>query len=950
MEFSDSIDQDSFGLFFYVIVEGIPWVFGNVPRPYDTTGASWNLAIDGDTFQWSDTLISESIDIISMQADARAGIGSSGGITLEFELTGTQEDSTSDTWLSLMTSNINRTDGEYTPILRDIAPTATSVSVDDASIAIDADMYIGVETLSSSSRNTGSTPELLNSVSRGKYLGRARRHEISTDNAENQGDGPRLSSFARRLVGRKLEFWMCPGVPQDDGTILSYGVGPRTSSDKVFRFFISDVKFDNSLQRVVMSCVGLEQILALRVARILPRAVGGAGFWEGRGQYETPGLPRVVVAEDNDTISWAWTLHDSTAGAVLLNYPNHGIRLQRDSSTPGTPEDVPHGIYTISVLESYIQYTILNGNKPDAAGSASVDNPSDLSVNIELVADKFKRKTRIIFQSDVTANDVWHLTIPVKGATPKENILKEIGFEEDKFIEPETTGGIVYWKALSDRGICTFRWPDSTYPIRPLYYCSDTGPVFVDPGYDDDNGDTVGIYVRVGKEEVVKISSISATGDRYLTISARGQFGTEAGEETYIEYDTEKPQRVDIVQGLAFKGVSEERMILYLILGGSGLGGDYEDGWHGSGASIDPAVIDITGMEAIYHDNPEPADNWFIDEATELRSIVQQVLRLKRLHLVARAGKLTMVPIEPPLESEASASIVINSTVMDSTQGITLESSEQNIVNRIKFKLGYDNAKKKYRATDGVANHTQSLAEWGEKDVLDVEVRGHGNWVEASDRVQVLSHHMFSAWGSVYRMIRLAINWASAWAWEVGDTAVLTHPGIPNFSTPGRGVEDLLGRLYEVNVNPRPSDGGPAATILFVSRVADGQTATALCPSIRLSARTSDTEWTCDQHRFSDSTDTLKDMEHYTTDYLVRVFPPGNDSAGYAGVGIATLTPGTDTIIFDTALTGLVAPLIVEFEAYDASLDTEQRLYAYGSSGLGFLNAKSGTEPAKYYS
>jgi len=939
---------------YYCRIRGIPNIFASfdIPSVWDAGGGT--VVLDGDTYTWSPTLITNQggFGAVSQRTDPKAGIGRSGVTGLTFRLNGTQE-RTAGLWQGLIATSAFRTDQNQTVLQADLAVDTTSGPItvlDTTGFATAPRLYIGSETiLVDATANT--TTEFRNISKRGAFGSQALFHIGDMDNVIEFGaSGPFVADYPLVWNGRVVDIWVATGRSVG-GVFVPFGSTIDSTEDsQIPSGTISRYSLSSDMLTVEMEVSSLEALLEREVASRLPKAFAGL---QGSGGIQVDGSNNHLV----------YLVRSQTASGALIIHKEKrfDIRLQRDDGGGGD-EDVPDGLYPIHTIDDYITHTMFTTGDDTVTSAfttfaATLVNEGGVSTN----------PYQMSFVSDPAPSlDEQEYTLICEPGS----LWGELGFEGIVDMDLEVDVSTQTNLATSSRKPALFRWPvpvrDETRTERRLYFWDPIGESFdFTPGFDDDDGNAVGAYIKIGNHEVVRVisqtehntGSILFSGQFSFSVSERQTMGSFLEEEVYIEIDVEEQEYIDIVQGLAFPGVSAWRMALYLLLGGSGVTGTnhatYDQGWRDSGAHIQADLVDVDSFEDVHERQATAArDNWMISGPTKLREILEQEARLQQTiiapTLSATGYQLRAIEIEPTLESLASIGETVDDTVLytAASGGIVVDTSAHNIINQINWKTAYDNAKGAFRSTANRSLQTTSIGTYGKMEPLEIEVRGIAGEEQVTERIDDIGQRIFGLYATPYLIVEVSLANVRTWVWEISDIVQLTHDLIPAFKSLGRGV-DVRMKIFAKEDFFRPTD--TSSRITLVSRTFNGARFSELAPTLKLNTNLlGGTNWEVSDHKFTQSgyTDVLGrlfDVDFWAAGYPVRVFAPGNEAAAVTAlVSSVTASTGSDDgqIILDTDVSGAgTVPLYLELGDYSVN-DTEGawRSLAFISDGDGKLD------------
>ncbi len=318
----------------------------------------------------------------------------------------------------------------------------------------------------------------------------------------------------------------------------------------------------------------------------------------------------------------------------------------------------------------------------------------------------------------------------------------------------------------------------------------------------------------------------------------------------------------------AFPGCSVNRIILYWLLGGSGVPGtnhpQYDAGWEGAGLSLPAAVVDVDSFLKLAAEVPNRRYNWAVLPGDDVRKLIEEELKLTQQQIVPGLGKLYMISMEPPVEAMPDTVEHLCGplqTVTDPDQGTGFDRKPDRIVNVANVNADYDYAVKKFFLT--VKNRAQdSVQTWGEKQPVQIEARGVSVGGAGESLAAALSMAMFAAYGRPYALIEVDIAVMIAWLWKVGDVVKLTHPGLPHPTRAERGVVDLPCRVVAKGDHIFGRDG-VFVTVTLLCRAYGGSRWSRWSPSAYLTYNGSATVWRVKDHRFGRVGSDLRDIEYF---------------------------------------------------------------------------------------
>jgi hypothetical protein len=901
-------------------------VFSNHALP-----ASWltggNVVIGGETYAVSKTLRIAKKGLTTRQtALAKAGIASSSGVELEFQL--------DDTWLDITSRQVFRASSKKGLI-------TASADVDDTSLTVNAisgwssgnKLYAGMETCTvNGAPSAGSIP-----VTRGRFGSTALAFPVGSDGySESAAAGCIFADHPLTLTGRVLSLWMGTGKWSGGTFTPNNGTIESTDDQLVFRGVIRGVKPTADTQHVRLKLVSLDSLLTRQVCTRLPTATLGwpSGYI---GVDDTCWDAPMRLSIKASTLSEIQEFEIARGLDDGLRAPVNGARLRDDV-----------GLYEEGLLYSYddvgralssmanFSARAIGGWDVTFSIGESPDGEIQLTVSVSTNGAATARSTTIVLRA--IEGSVWRL----------------LGFTSDRIIEiqSQAINTVETVEVVADRAK-----PRGYVPRHAagglVWYTDKRGPDFVEsPGHKRAFGDaqssdlSIPPYVRLGLE-VVKVSGFDTAGAyyidsgtqipaRYLRIEARGQLGSSAWEH-YAETGEDD---ILVEQGLAFPLTGLPDAWLYLLLGGSGVPNSndstYDRDWYGGSAYIPSAFVDSDSFEL----QSERLLGFYMSqglsvfEPTALRELLTGDAILGGVSIVAGADQIRLVDMSPPDPSLSDDAVLqLDSTncrtIGDGGNGIPLDMSEDRIVNTMSVDYAWDPGQKKYKS-DHTAQDTTSIGTWGRSKPFNVRTRSSRFLEQVSDGCR----QMLGAYSRPYAVVDVEVSTPLWYTVDVGDIVTLTHEKVPTFSsgnatvTVGRGVTSQVGRVVSTErYYPRDGRGTVRgkATLIF-GGTSDAQPAN-WCPAARCTSR-SGAILTVDEHRFSSELDTKTDAKYFPNTAKVRLRTFDGSTTESATVSSTT---NTTIVLTGAPLTVTTPPFIVEFDDFDTSgLLDSQKAHSYG--------------------
>lgn len=928
MAFEDR--EGEYSYIYYCRLSGLPYVFGTHPLPTEWDNGDGTVTIDGEDYQWSPTLriVGSSISI-SSKAEPKAGLGVSGNVELEFRLKGNAYPAalTTDVWLNLTNISAFRLNSNVA-VLQENLPVSTATSLQavvDTTSGFDSSseaLYAGLETLeytakTSTAFGTGIATTLL----RGRYGSKVLFHDATLGGKVDGRGGTLITTHPIVHEGRILRLWFCTGR-KVAGTFKPYGATPESDEDlELHKGPVTRYKPGSKRMTVKVSASGLEQLLRVEAGARLPTANAGTLYGDGES--------RIQVAEDANTCYF--TFYDNSSADAVYNE----LTLQNSGG------DLAAGLYDLSQLFNAIKYTIF-----EAGDTPFYVSTNDRTGSIGLTDNGTKVTFRVGISGISPAITDGELYLRLN-ASRADSFWRCLGFEGIVDVKGELydagggAGTGVQFIFTADRGYPLFYLPANTVG-RTIYYRPDPLVPFDDsPGWVDDDGNAVAMYLRINEEEIVKISSHSSSA-RTMVVAARAQLGSLL-QEHYLEKEEDNQKQMQLRQGLAFPDTSAIRVILYLMLGGSGVDGyndsDYDKGWRGSGAYIPSEFIDVSAFEKMDSELvPRQSLAWF--DSFSLWSEIAQIIRLYQLFIFSARDSsgtllLTIDRAIPPLESDVTASSYnYDDSTYSREPGVDQDISEGGVINRIEFQAGFNAATGEYNHAIE-QDHAQSQATYGLRRTPTLQMRGILDRAEADRLSQDIANNVFALFAYPFAVVNLAMVKSSFWQQNINDVGSYTDAEalpMPNGTEEVevvRGCTDVPARLYGFShIYPATDveeENVPRGQATLLIGGLDGGRVSRWAPSAKCTAVVSAT-LTLEANEFTPTSED-GDVNDFAADYGVLLYNPGTNNSEVRVID--SVNAGSNEITLTAAPT-LTVPFAVDFVAYNnANIQTEQQKYAY---------------------
>jgi hypothetical protein len=963
MAFADLPESATVGIM--VRFTGVDYVFADFEQP-SLSGwgsASGTISIDGETYTWSQSVHMPRAVGMGTEYDPNKHRLTAGGMDLEFRLPGTQDPFSTNPWLGLLNKDPFRSDGDYAVLNGTIEADHTSAIpvVQTTGWATSGHLHVGIERIeySTLTATTFGTP-----ITRGTYGSKAQQHRAAFPGSLVGGSGAQVTLYPTVWAGRIATVHLVRGKTIE-GVFVPDSTTPENENiDKRQRYVVVAAKAngDNSLARV--TCNSIDGLQDIQIAQRLPRS--NAGLMDAE--------ERLIRLDDTiKNLTYRWSRIDNTNGNTM-DEPIISTRIQRDIGS-GVPGDVLAGWYTLAELQTFLTFTILeNLNGPSWFGWS---NGPRSRITTPIGADEIG--VAFLFDlnsapSQFTTDCQVALSIdPARG----DSVWRALGFEDPaQALSGTLTTTTVYFgvdtEAESTRKFPRFylpRFPGAT-AIRS-WGLEDPQTPHAIPGYDDDDANAIGGYLRISDQECIGFSAVdTATYPGYtaFTVSERGALGSSL-TEIYVEWGEDAEP---IIQGLAFPNTSWPRVLLYLLLGGSGVSGlndaTYDEGWVGSGVYVDSDLVDKTSILALVAKLGDTLRDWAWFEATKLRDFVDSEGLLANAILAPIAGQMVARAITKLLEAEVVDSVATLTLAHQhaDTGRRTYDDGENMISNALEVEGAWDHATDAPRHVAKTYQGT-SVTSYGLRNKRSVKLQGVLSVAELKSRVEDLGIRYFST--RAFPRVVFGIPFANTIVWDVElmDVVEVTDDLMPAMSSGGaatgatRGLSSVACRVFKADhllpaASEREAERGRLA---FVTDKKDSSRYSHWAPSAQVNAVTGggSTTLVCDDHALSGNESTSpRDVEYFDTARAgttpkVRIYPVGDYAASITRTVQSVTLKGVDLseIEVDSAV-ALTPPLIVEpIEYDDASITAKQKRYVYMSDGDHKLDGSSGFDlPFKY--
>jgi hypothetical protein len=954
--FIELLDRRQLAALFFVHITGVPYLFSNIKIPTAWDLGDSTLTFNGETYTWSPSLSLEGLPLVSAKAEPKSGVAKSGAATLTFQLRGTDHSSV-DTWLSLLVRNLLRSDEGASQLVADVdVDETTAINVINSNPFPDPTFndvfcHIGIEAIEYQGTPSGQ----LTTLTRGRFGSWPQSHRYVADaELEVAAGGASVTTWPTSMDRRVVSLYLVLGRADNGSVIPLRSLNAATKAhQQIWRGVVIDTEEGGDTLSFGLKTASFDHLLSQKLAARLPRArVWSSGLAGGAS-----GLGSVLrhVGPHNWYLSWSWHIFtDGATGDTQLQ--RNDQRLIRDDGF-GSPEDVPEGLHSIPDIVTWIAYTIVNSLGGVPFSPVTYSSGALFSVNGS------GTDTQVAFNIVIHVGNIEYRSLELIPRTRFSTIIVDLGFEEPiKPITGSSGAGKAVWQFQAQKAPPLFRWPAGDAPASTpgrLYITRLNGPAFDPaPGWESDTGTAMDGYVKIGKSEIISFDGVNSetiNGKQYdyLEIVARKRFGSDPGKEILAKADATPDKLPQVVQGIAIKNITLPRLLAYLAISGSGVKGtlhaDYDQGWIGSGLAHPPAFYDIDGFEALAGGRTKRDQVW-IDEPTSLKKFLADELLIDQLMLTAEADfdtgddyKVRLKTFDPPLESKQTLARELNE-INTRTLGagkMGVDRSEDRIINVIKVKAGYDVATKKF-STDITARHQTSIANYGERDSITLEIKSIAGGADPAQLARSLAAEIFARWAFPYLILELSAARPTSWAWQVADDVLVTNDHVPDPVLPGRGLSEWPAKIY-VKKDHLFAKDKTSSRLTMISHSLQGERFSEWAPTVLITTLVLSKTWNVAAHEFSATTKDV-DISHFAAGDHVRLWHLG--TASWEEITIDSVNIPSNRVTFLTLPAVIVASETIMFFANydDADVQDRQRKWSTMSDGDGKLD-RPGLEP-----
>jgi len=972
-EWINRLSRPEGAFLFFLRISGIPVLFSHAPVP-----SAWGTPLvvnwKGEVYQWSETLVlSDDLGSTSTKAEPKSGLARSGKMDFSFYLRGTGEaDPGGDIWQGYLNKNHDRPDEGITNLRATLGGSGeTSIPVNGTTNFnnLPVPVYIGTETLVAGGSNTADEIKPINT--RGAYGSWAQSFRVLDDatNGETAG-GAFVSSWPLVLRGRYVELYMCVGrwwkdefdpvgLAMDDTRQIYKGIVNKTSEG------------DDTLT-FVLGTAAIDQVLNKRFATRLPL---GKPIWTAADNARHI-LNHIYIGPHNHYMHLIWTWTDNSDSILRPRKIAFDVLLRTSGGNP-----VAEGTYGIDTIAEFVK----NGLNHDPDSYIARPNGDEIVTSVYFqrsgIAGKDTRlqlRLRTGSATNGATNRFYWIEMLLESPGRNVSFLRDLGWSENLLLEASTDPAQTHGQAFfvsndAEEAPLAFRWParEQAAPNR-IYYVKQQGPDFdPSPGWLDDSGAAIGGLVKIGDNEIVKISglgSLTARGltVRWLEVAARGVMDTGEPEPLIQKLEPGSDRVVEFVQGVGFTGTSWPRAAAYILHSGSGESGllhtDLDRGWRGSGLALPDFVADIDQWLAIAPVLNSRRERIWFDEPTTLKDFLADELVISSAVLLATAEfvqdtgyRMRIIEIGHGSEhSFSDARQLTEETNIATLKGgnVGVDRNEELVINHVSIRAGYNPATGKFLARFENFEHT-SIDSWGKGATLKIDIKTISGAADQELFSRAIAAQVFSLYAHPYGILALSAARLETITWQVTDLVEITHSKLWRYDKPGRGITNLRGRLMVKRDEPLGRQGISSRLTMVVD--ISGRRRAAWGPTAILDDEQADGfQYSVFDHGLSsaDLGDPY-DITAFKVGYRVRVFRAGSTLFAQAAITAVVDSAGGDDgeLRFDFDLTAFfgTVPSGQLYVIYDNHAETSpaqiaeaQRVFSVWSDGSGELDTGVG--------
>lgn len=446
----------------------------------------------------------------------------------------------------------------------------------------------------------------------------------------------------------------------------------------------------------------------------------------------------------------------------------------------------------------------------------------------------------------------------------------------------------------------------------------------------DDTG-----YALLGGKEVIRYSGTTtagvASGYQILEVERRQDLGTGSQFNEVTLMLDEGRVKVQDALGIVDAQIWDSFLMMACSTGGGSRHTDYDDDFFGDrwGAAIDPSVFDAPSFVALNEREGDLARRTLaVTKPTNLKSWISQECSFAQAVVTQRTCedgrvRVGVYPIDDPAQSEAIGNKM-------STLHGTVNHGALRPVNTVHVKTGWHAGEAKHKGDDVHVRHVGSIMSAGQEFDLDLKIPGLV-WPDGT-----------AVGSGTFIATRIMARWlepGQVVALKYDNRGVLFRPGqtvqitVPNIATDEGGVGYTARPAVVLGVEWTPYDPGKTYHSMVTVRVPPEQQISTWCPCGKVTAKGGNTV-TLAANTFSEATDVNPWDEYPTTDAVwfqagsVQIWEEG-DWAGREHFGI--VSRAANIITLDGPLVMAVgANTFMTYDDYDDG-DTiaNQKVFVY---------------------
>ena len=795
--FATEIVKPDAHLRFYVLIQGIPYVFLDGLTPVGPTGAAWAAPSQGGR---SYTLQAHGLDVSGGIKDVGPEISRRTGEVSPSRMSIVLQEDRAATLLGIMareksggvTADVTASFGYATGG----GPTVMTVQ-STAAFAAAGLLYFGRETIYHSGKTgttfTGLTRSLfeLEATAGGTRYGDT-KYVSNADLPIGQGFST-VSEYPSVWHGRWVS--LRAFVVDAEGRALGTAFG-GTDSREIWRGSIrGNPRPMDDWHRWQIDCTSLEALLQTDVG---PREIKGQ-LAKIPGGWKANQAGKVATDADGKPIFDA----ESSGGTMLVTadvsrFVVEIVEYSSEANYPGTAAakySLDFAAASLGVHHRSSLRASLNALTEAALVAAGISN-------LILHWSWWSSSGRWVLQPDSQASYVYALRISWEA---EGSIGPLLGFS-----------GVSTTKATGATGAvsaATQAWSiyiGAAATEIPLWFTEVEGLTPSTAGLPD--GLATAGFAKIGGKEIVEytglsaISTTKAKGLYKLTGCSRGSMGTTAAIHavTLAADYTSDAEDVSIEFGVGFDGVDPLTAILQLAVstGETAHHTAYDALGYGVSPPLNPLHFDTDQIAALSAalTGQQKALRLFVSKPHRLSELAGKWLAPFGMHLVARvtsagAYRIQVGEVLPPLESEASTAI--GTAQIDRSDPARWDDGTDRIVNQIVVKYRWDVLTEAVTDDKVTVNAFDSQREYG--------VRGRLTWELVGYQLDALSGQATAHGWAMEAVSRFARPYdrfvvrvgRTGWLVRPGDSVSLTLPGVPTTSG-ARGLTSELAVVLQV--------------------------------------------------------------------------------------------------------------------------------------------------------